>query len=171
MTPADPYDPPPTQPLRAREPHAREGAAPEAADAVWVARLEGQVRSLKGIVALLGVLALAAIGVAVWALLSAEYDGASAAGAGRVARLDDRVDQLENEVDDVAKATDTGDFTQQLAGKADQADLQAVSDQVDELAAAVDASGSDDVAAQLAELQARVDALAQQLEALSAGGP
>lgn len=172
MTPADPRDPPPTEPLHPREPHVREGVPAEVADTLWVQRLEDQVRSLKGLVALLGVLAAAALGVAVWALLSSEDDdGGRTASADRVARLDARVDQLEDDVAEVAKQSDTTQLRDDLDQKASKADVDALSGQVEELSSSLDASATDENAAAISELQGRVDSLAQQVEALSAGGP
>lgn len=177
MTPVDPRDQP-TERLAPREPHAREGAVPaeaappaEAAAATWVARLEDQVRTLKGVAALLGALTIAALALAAWALLSGDDDEGQSASADRVARLDDRVDRLEDDVAELGKQTDTADVAKQLDAKADQADLDALQQQVDQLQGTVEELANAGTADQVAELQTRVDTLARDLEALTAGGP
>ena len=54
--------------------------APE--DPLWREEVLDSLRSLRTAVALLGVLALVAVGVAVWALLSSDDDGGGGSGGG-----------------------------------------------------------------------------------------
>lgn len=170
MTPADPRDRP-TEPIAPRQPHARETVAAEVADAAWVARLEDQVRTLKGVAALLGALTVVALALGAWALLSADDEGGREASADRVARLDARIDALEDDVDRLARDDDAAQVADALDAKADQADLDALQTQVDELGTTVEELAGADTATAIADLQERVDILAQDLEALSAGGP
>ena len=104
--PPDPDDPtrrlPPTepaQPLREREVVTSDEVEP-----VWAQEMRDRLRSLRTAVALLGVLAVAALGVALWSLLSQEEEGDSQRGASqeRVRDLDERVEDLESESGDAA---------------------------------------------------------------------
>ena len=63
-----------------------------------------RLRSLRTAVALVGVVAVAALALALWALLSeqANDDDRRGASAARVAALSDRVDVLESDVRDAA---------------------------------------------------------------------
>ena len=102
---ADPDEPtrrlPPTEPPR---PVRERTVVTEEPEPAWEAVNFDRLRSLRTAVVLVGIIALAALGVAVWALISElnEGDGRRNASAARVAELSDRVDQLESQVRDTA---------------------------------------------------------------------
>jgi outer membrane murein-binding lipoprotein Lpp len=89
------------------------------------AALLDELRSLKRTLAFVGVLAIIALGVALWALLD-EQDGESGQGASseRVSRLEDRVDDLEGDVEDAASDNSVSNL---------RSDVDDLSGQVDEL--------------------------------------
>src|SRR5688500_16071991 len=103
--PPDPDEP--TRRLPAVEPaepvREREVVTTTEPDPAWQEIL-GRLRSLRGWLALVGVLATAALGVGLWALLSQEEEGDAQQGASqqRVQTLEDRVDKLESETEDAA---------------------------------------------------------------------
>jgi hypothetical protein len=68
---------------------------------VILMRLEDSVATLRTGLMVVGVLAVAAIGVAIYALLSMETDGSSSgvASAARVSQLEDRVDRLSRQLE------------------------------------------------------------------------
>jgi peptidoglycan hydrolase CwlO-like protein len=119
------------------------------------AALLEELQSLKRTLALIGVIAIAALGVALWALLSQEDDsGGDAGGASseRVSGLEDRVDTLEGDVEDAAsdesvsrlrqQQEDLGEQVDQLSEQSSDSDAQdsveQLSQQVDELGQRVD---------------------------------
>ena len=104
--PQDPDEPtrrlPPTgpaEPLRERE-----VVTTTEPDPAWVQEILDRLRSLRTGVALVAVLALAALGVGLWALLTQEEENDARRGASqeRVSELEDRVDALENDTEDAA---------------------------------------------------------------------
>ncbi len=165
----DPSDRP-TEHLRPHDPVAREAVVTrEAVDPLWVERLEDQVRSLKGLVALATLLALAGIGLSLYLLLREDDGDRVGASRERVARLDNRVERLEARVGRASDETDVSRLGDQLAAKADTQSVQALSDDVQQLQASVDEVSSGDApsADAVVQLDERVDALAQQVEDLS----
>ena len=159
----------PTEHLQPHAPVAREAVVTsEVVDPLWVERLEDQVRSLKGLVSLATLLALAGVGLSLYLLLRDDGDRRDASRE-RVARLDSRIDRLEGRVGRASDETDVSRLTDQLAGKADTESVQALSDEVQQLKASVDdaSSGDDTSADAVVQLDERVDALAQQVEDLS----
>lgn len=157
----------PTEPRRPREPavtHERTGYA----DRAWAVKIDDQLRSLKSMMALLGVLAAAALGVALYTLLADDEDAGGGAGGERVSRLDDRIGALEDRAE---KASDDGDvkrLREDLGDKAEQDDVEALGEQLDELRSAVEAGSGEDAASaeDLAALSNRVDELAAEVEEL-----
>lgn len=121
--------------------------------------LRDRIRSLSTALALTAVLAAAALGVALYALLADDDDetGRRGASPARVAALDDRVDELEDRVADratrnaldrleqrqerlegrVEQAAESGGDTEALQQSIEQldADVQALEQRVDDLAA------------------------------------
>ena len=79
--------------------YEREVAVTAEDDLVWREEILDRLNSLRGAVVLLGILAVAALGVALWALLSPEEesDGRRGASAERVRDVEQRVDELEQE--------------------------------------------------------------------------
>src|SRR4051795_13475969 len=109
----------PTRRLRATEPVAY----PDADELLFREQVRDRLRSLTTSVALLAVLAVAALGVAIWALLSnQDSGGTSGASVSRVAALEDRVDALAAKVDNAASKDDLQQLNRragELAGKVD----------------------------------------------------
>jgi len=150
--PTTPPTTPPAEPLREREVVTTEP------DPVWVEQIMGRLRSLRGWLALVGVLALAALGVGLWALLSKEEEGDAKQGAAvqRVQALEDRVDELEKDTDDAASQNAVDGLRDQQkeleqrvsavekqasdGGNADdvQADVQQLSDSVEQMGQSID---------------------------------
>lgn len=161
----------PTEPLRPRQPVAAEPVAARevaAVDPGWMARIEDQIRSLKSMMALVGVLALAALGLALYDLLR-DDDGGDREGASRerVAQIDERVDRLEGRAGGAPKESDVTRVQEGLEGKAEQSDVEDLGAQIEELRAAVEAGDSDDSTTQdLATLSEQVEQLAAEVEEL-----
>jgi hypothetical protein len=131
------------------------------------AALLDELRSLKRTLALIGVIAIAALGVALWALLDQQDSGGGdgqGASSERVSRLEDRVDTLENDVEDAATKDSVASVRQQ------QQDLNEQVDQLSEQSSGSDAQESvDQLSQQVDELGQRVDDL-EQAQQDSAGG-
>jgi cell division protein FtsL len=104
--PPDPDEPtrrlPPTEP--AQPIREREVVTSHELEPAWVQEVLDRLRSLRTAVALVGVVAVAALGLALWALLMQEEEGDARRGASaeRVRDLEDRVDDLESQVRDAA---------------------------------------------------------------------
>ena len=152
---------PPTRRLDPQQPgtHVREteyaaGPTPQETE------LRDKLRSLQTALALVGVLAAAALGVALWTLLSEDEEGdGRGASPQRVDRLQDRVEKLEDRVGDRATKSSVDSLRD---------DLEAV--QEDAAAAAEpDESGAEAQAA-VEELQGEVEALEQQVADLAQQG-
>jgi uncharacterized protein HemX len=148
----------PTRRLRPTEPVAYA----DAEELRFREDVRDRLRSLTTAVALLAVLAVAALGVAIWALLSSQDSGdTQGVSVSRVSALEKQVDDLEAEVNNAASKDDLQQLSkreQELAGKVDDLDetasqtaddLDTVSKDVDTLRQAVE------------DLQQRVDALEQ----------
>jgi polyhydroxyalkanoate synthesis regulator phasin len=148
--------PPPPQYERAVDPRA-----PVATDATLLfTRLQDAISSLRTALVLVGVLAVAALGVALYAVLRNDNGTTrGAASADRVARLDDRVDRLSRQV-------------QQL--RSSSSGTRALSRRVDELSRQLatlrsqgaNGSSSTDTTQALRDLNKRVDDLSRQVQQL-----
>jgi FtsZ-interacting cell division protein ZipA len=121
------------------------------------AALLDELRSLKRTLAIVGIVAIAALGVALWALLSQEEEGDAQRGASneRVSQLEDRVDELEGDVENAASDESVSKVRQQ------QEDL---TEQVEQLSE--DGSGSDDAQQAVEQVQQDVEELGQRLDDL-----
>lgn len=148
---------PPTRPA---EPLAEREVVTTEPDPVWVHEVLGRLRSLRTWVALIGVIALAALGVGLWALLTQEEDGDARRGASqeRVRELEDRVDDLESETDDVASQDAVGRLRDQQQELEER--LGAIEDQ------ASDGGGVEDVQADVRELSDAIEQIGQAIEQL-----
>ena len=157
----------PTEPLRPRQAVASERvvAHEPAVDAGWAARIEDSLRSVKSMLAVVGVIALAALGLALYELLKDDDSGNGGASRERVAQLDARVDRLEKKAGGTSEESDVADVRGGLEDKADRADVEALGEQVEELRASVEAAGSGSEDAASTE---DVAALGEQLEQLAA---
>jgi len=159
----------PTEHLQPHAPVAREAVVTrEVVDPLWVERLEDQVRSLKGLVSLATLLALAGVGLSLYLLLRDDGDRRDASRE-RVARLDSRVDRLAGRVGSASEETDVSRLGDQLAAKADTQSVKALSEEIQQLQASLEEvnSADDPSADAVVQLDERVDALAQQVEDLS----
>jgi uncharacterized protein HemX len=121
-----------------------------------------RLRSLKTAVVLLAVLAVVALGIAIWALLSSQdTSDTQGASASRVSALEDQVNDLEADVKNSASKNDLQQLSkreQELAAKVDDLDQQSTQT-ADDLATV-----SKDVQTlqqDVEDLQGRVDALEQ----------
>lgn len=127
------------------------------------AELRDRLRSLRTALALVGVLAAAALGVALWTLLSEDEEGdGRGASPQRVNRLQDRVATLEERVGDRATKSSVSDL---------RADVDALESDVEEASAGGEAT--EETQAAVETLQGDVEALEQQvadLAAQSSGG-
>jgi hypothetical protein len=122
---------PPTTPAAARPVYEREVAAP-VDDPYRTEILLDRLRSLRTALAIVGVIAVAALAVAVYAVLTMEEETDAGGGPSRqqVADLDDRVDALEAEVEDRATKDDVNriaDDVQALSVSVERAAKQAQS--------------------------------------------
>ena len=115
--------------------------------------LHDRIKTLQTALALVGVLAAAALGVALWTLLAEDEEGdGRGASQQRVSRLDDRVERLEDRVDERATENEVSELredVEQLQGDVEEAGSQ------DDATAEVDAVRED-----VAELEQQVDDLA-----------
>lgn len=171
--PPDPEDPtrrlPPTEP--AQPMREREVVMSDELEPAWVQDMRDRLRSLRAAVALLGVLAVAALGVAVWSLLTQEEEGDAQRGASqeRVRDLEQRVEDVESESGDAASR----DAVERLRDEQEQLGerLTAVEDRpggpsrgsVEELQADVTqlSDGVEQLGQSVEDLQQRVDELEQ----------
>lgn len=168
--------PPPEDPTRRLTP-----AAPPPTTPREVAYVEGDpltardvllddLRSLRRWLALVGVLALAGLGVSLYTLLSDREDG-DGRGASRatVRALDARVDELESDLRDRATKSSVSELRD---------DQQALGDRVDEVAQQAGQgadqesvqSSIDQVSEQVQELESRLEAVEQRSEDAGATG-
>jgi DNA repair exonuclease SbcCD ATPase subunit len=105
--PPDPDEPtrrlPPTHPPDAPPPreYEREVAVATSDELVWREEVIDRLNSLRTAVVLVGVLAVAALGVALWALLTQEEESDARRGASvdRVRDLEERVEGLERDIE------------------------------------------------------------------------
>jgi hypothetical protein len=169
--------PPPEQPTRRLDPTAPppppayervvEPGVPVAADAsMLIVRLEDAISSLRTALIFVGLLAVLATGLSIYALTRESDTSASttanAASDTRVARLEDRVDRISRQVQSLRASvrTDNG-----------------LSQRVDDLAKTVatlrsqsgDGAASSDVTQAIADLDGRLDRIEQQVQSLDQG--
>lgn len=171
--------PPPEQPTRRLDPTAPppppavaydrvvEPAVPVAADAsMLIVRLEDAIASLRTWLVIVGLLALIAAGVAVYALTKDDGTTASSGNAAsdtRVSRLDDRIDRISRQVQSLRVST-----------RSTSAD-SGLSQRVDDLAKSVatlrtqsgGAAAAPDPTQAITSLDTRLDKVEQQLQTIS----
>jgi outer membrane murein-binding lipoprotein Lpp len=169
----------PTEPLVPRAPVAP--AVPVAAermvepvvDPQWVARLEDQIRSLRTFMALLTLLSLAALGVGVYALIKAQDNQDQSASQSRVARLDNRVDQVESDLKRKSEETDVSRLEGRLSSKADDSKVSQLQQSVTQLRTQLKSAGENktDATKAVTDLGSRVDTLSRQVQELRDSAP
>lgn len=133
-------------------------------DQLWFTRIDDAVRSLRAAVAVAVVLALAAGGIAVWALIKANSANDRSASVRRVAALNDRVAALEQRVNGLNPAP----VQAELAKRATTGDVNALRQQLQKTQADVArlSSTSTTTSGSITQVNQRVDRLAQQVAQL-----
>lgn len=157
----------PTEPLRPTPRQPAAYAPPPAVDVTAVlVRLEDAVSSVRTGLMIVGVIAVAALGVAVYALVQAGDTSSSPSGASsaRVSQLDDRVDRLSRQVQSARAAA--GDGGGETAGLTDR--IEALERTVKALA---DRPQPGDATAAVKELSDRIDGVASDVEQLKSAQP
>ncbi len=161
MTPEPPDRP--TERLPPRQPAARveEHTVVPDVDPHALYRLEDAIGSLRTGVMIVGVIAVAALGAALYGLLRDDGSAASggSASADRIAQLDDRVDRLSRQVQDARSSASDA------AGLEDR--VSSIEETVKELA---DRPAADPQEA-IDELSGRIDAVAKDVEQLKQAAP
>ena len=167
--PRDPDDPTrPLPPADPRRPVVEREAVVTAEPDPWAVEIVDRLRSLQFGVVLVGILAAAALGVALWALLAEdEGDSQGGASAARVRALEDRVDELEQRAGDAASSDAVASMRdrqrqldERLSALEDQAGGNAVEDTQADIAQLSD--GVDELGQAVEELDQRVADLEQQ---------
>ncbi len=148
----------PTRRLRPTEPVAYG----DAEELLFREDVRDRLRSLTTAVVMLAVLAVAALGIAIWALLDNQDSGnTQPASASQVSALENQVNDLEAEVKNSASKNDLQQLSkreQELAAKVDELDKQTTqtADDVGTVSKDVETLQQD-----VEDLQGRVDALEQ----------
>jgi DNA repair exonuclease SbcCD ATPase subunit len=166
--PPDPDEPtrrlPPTPPPGTYE---REVAVTARDDLVWREEVLDRLRSVRSAVVLVGIVAVAALGVALWALLTQEEESDARRGASveRVRDLEQRVEQLEQDVERASPR----DAVSQLSENVESLDerLGAVEDRVEQQGdGAASAQAVEDLQGDVQQLGAAVEQLGEAVEQL-----
>jgi hypothetical protein len=169
--PTRPIAPPgaPTQPIppvAPRDPVVEERVVERAAREPLIVE---DLRALRRWLTLIGVLALIATGVAVWALVKVQQVDDRAADSDRVSALAAQVHVLERRVRRASQASDVARLDQRLAAKSDKVDVRALDRRLTrvEKSASSASRGGRDATTQVNTLQRRVDSLARELGRVS----
>ena len=160
--------PPPDRPTERLAPtpppppvYEERGVAPAVDSNAVLLRIEDSIGSLRTGLMIVGVIAVAALGVAIYALMQDDDGGGGSrnglASDSRVSRLDDRIDRISRQVQGLRAGAGTGD--------------DAVEDRVAALERTVETLAdrpSTDPQQAIDQLSGRIDDLAQDVEALQA---
>lgn len=170
MTTPPPTDRPtePLRPLRPTPPVVEERYVAPSADPILV-RLEDAVASLRTWLAIVGLLAVVALGVGIYALVakndtSSRGSRSELATDQRVSRVDDRVDRLKSQVQSLRSA-----LASSSGASGAGADTAALSDRVDQLeqtSKTLAARPATDSSQAVKQLSGRIDDLARDVEQL-----
>ena len=163
---AGPEDPgAPTERLRPREPAVRERAATYETSTydAWLGRLDDRLRSLTTVVVVVGLLALAALAVAVYGVIH-ENRLADRADSAAVSNLRSRVSELEGRTAGSAGKGTISSLNSRLSQKANESDLQRLGDEVSRVRSSV--AGLTGANGAVATLRQQVDQLDQQVSQL-----
>ena len=130
--------------------------------------LEDRVRTLTRLTAVLAALALAGVALALVAILT---DDGGDASARRVARIDRRVDRLEQRLGSTEGQVAAADVQRMLRNKADASELRRVEQDVADLRTDLDRVDSDasSTARAVDALERRVDDIDQSVQDLQGG--
>ena len=158
----------PTERLRPSpppQPVYEERVAPAGADVnVILLRLEDAIGSLRTGLMIVGVVAVAALGVAIYSLMQSDDEGGGSrsglATDSRVSELDDRVDRISRQVQDLRSGDGAG-------GDAQEERVAALEKTVKDLAERPSA----DPQQAIDELSGRIDDIAEEVEALKQAQP
>jgi hypothetical protein len=150
------------QPQPPRQPYVEERVAGPGVDVHAVLlRLEDSIQSLRTGLMIVGVIAVAALGVAIYALMNDDggtsASSANAASDSRVSEIDDRVDRISRQVQDL-RAGGGDDDTAALGDR-----IEALETTVKELA---DRPAPGDATQAVQELSDRIDDVAADVEEL-----
>lgn len=150
--------PPPRQVYEERQ------VAPAADPGAVLLRLEDAIGSLRTGLMVVGIIAVAALGVAIYALIKDDDSGGGSRGGlatdSRVSELDDRIDRISRQVQDLRSA--------QGGGGDDVEDRVAAVERTVETLAERPANDPQEA---IDELSGRIDDLAQDVEALKGAQP
>ena len=163
----------PTQPLRPIHPEpppvVQERVVAPVADPNLLLRLEDTIDSLRTWLAILGLIAVVALGVAIYALMR-EDDGNSSGGSRsglasdrRVSNLDDRVDRLSRQLQALRAS---GGSTGGNAGAGDNAALAGRVDALERTVKTLAARPATDSTQAIKDLSGRIDTLSRDVEQL-----
>ena len=159
----------PTQPLRPIQPEPpvveERYVAPAGVDTTsMLLALEDAVGSLRTWLAVVGLVAVAALGIGIYALMQDDDDTRGSrsglASDERVSRLDDRIDRLSRQVQTLRAGNSGGDSTAELG------------DRLDDLENTVETLGerrAPDATQAIEELSGRIDDLRSDVDALEQG--
>lgn len=155
----------PTEPLRPARPapvvEERVVAAPAVDPNVILLRLEDAIEGLRTWLVIVGIVALAALGVAVYALATDDEGDGRGTGSQTGLASDERVSQLENRIDRISRQV------QDLRSDAGSDDAAKLADRIEALERSAPSQGSGAEAGQAVEqLSERVDGLAEDIEEL-----
>ncbi|HEV2062091.1 MAG TPA: hypothetical protein VGR12_04495 [Solirubrobacteraceae bacterium] len=121
--------------------------------------LQDRIRSLTTALVLTALLALAGLGVALWALLGEDDDegGSRGASPSRVSNLEDRVDELESRIENRATNGDIQDLEQRIQEVEQQAQQAAEGGDTEQLQQSIETLDEN-----VQQLDQRVEELEQQ---------
>ena len=162
--PTEPLRPAARQPIQPQPPVVDERVVGSRVDIdAILLRLEDAISSLRTGLMIVGVIAVAALGVAIYSLLQ-DDDGGTGSRAGlasdsRVSNLDDRVDRISRQVQDLRSGGAGGDVEDRV---------EALEGTVKELA---DRPAPGDATQAVEELSQRIDDVAQEVEELKQAQP
>ena len=159
----------PTQPLRPIRPEPpvveERYVAPAGVDTTsMLLALEDAVGALRTWLAVVGLVAVAALGIGIYALMQDDEDNARGSRSGlasdeRVSRLDDRIDRLSRQVQTLRAGNSGGDSTAELGDRVDE--LEDTVETLGERSAPDATQAIEDLSGRIDELRSDVDALEQ----------
>ena len=167
-TPPRPPDRPtePLRPIRPEPPVVEERyVAPAGVDTTsMLLALEDAVGALRTWLAVVGLVAVAALGIGIYALMQDDDANTSGSRSGlasdeRVSRLDDRIDRLSRQVQTLRAGNSGGDSTAELGDRVDE--LEDTVETLGERSAPDATQAIEDLSGRIDELRSDVDALEQ----------